>query len=51
MQIPEFIVRFSLHGLYFHIAFANPIPCRRGVALGKGDFDGLHACAPGLSFV
>lgn len=39
---PEFLRRFALPNVAFHVAMAYAIARSHGARLGKGDFDGLH---------
>lgn len=48
---PDFIHQFILPNFYFHIAMAYATARHNGVALSKGDFDGIHQYATGFSFV
>lgn len=42
---------FALPNLWFHLSMAYAIARSGGLAIGKADFDGLHAYSPGVSFV
>jgi len=46
----EFLHLYILPNFYFHFGMAYAIARSRGAAIGKGDFDGYHAYAPGFSF-
>lgn len=39
---PEFLRRFALPNVAFHVSMAYAIARAQGARLGKGDFDGLH---------
>ena len=41
---------YILPNFYFHFSMAYAIARSAGAAIGKGDFDGYHAYAPGFSF-
>jgi uncharacterized protein len=47
----DFVTRYALPNFFFHLSMAYAIARAAGVPLGKGDFDGWHAYAPGFSFV
>ncbi|WP_237155042.1 DUF1993 family protein [Oryzibacter oryziterrae] len=47
----DFIARYALPNFFFHLSMTYAIARAAGVPLGKGDFDGWHAYAPGFSFV
>jgi hypothetical protein len=46
----EYLNLYILPNFYFHFSMAYAIARSGGVAIGKGDFDGYHAYAPGFSF-
>ncbi|MDO8039081.1 DUF1993 family protein [Janthinobacterium sp. SUN137] len=46
----EFLHLYILPNFYFHFSMAYAIARSAGAAIGKGDFDGYHAYAPGFSF-
>lgn len=46
----EFLQLYILPNFYFHFSMAYAIARSGGADLGKGDFDGYHAYAPGFSF-
>ncbi|MGK5056177.1 DUF1993 family protein [Janthinobacterium sp. LB2P49] len=41
---------YILPNFYFHFSMAYAIARSGGATIGKGDFDGYHAYAPGFSF-
>lgn len=41
---------YILPNFYFHFSMAYAIARSHGAPIGKGDFDGYHAYAPGFSF-
>ena len=45
----DYIARFALPNLWFHLGMAYAILRARGVAIGKAEFDGLHAYPEGFS--
>ncbi|QQA43766.1 DUF1993 domain-containing protein [Pelagovum pacificum] len=47
----DYLQRFALPNLWFHLSMAFAILRIAHVPVGKGDFDGLHSYAPGFSFV
>ena len=47
----DYLVTFAIPNLWFHLATAHSILRAQGVAVGKADFDGLHAYPDGFSFV
>ena len=47
----DYLVTFAIPNLWFHLATAHSILRAKGVAVGKADFDGLHAYPDGFSFV
>lgn len=46
----EFIERFILPNLLFHMGMVYAIGKTQGVSLSKGDFDGFHHYPPGFCF-
>lgn len=46
----EYLNLYILPNFYFHFGMAYAIARSQGAAIGKGDFDGYHAYAPGFSF-
>lgn len=46
----EYLNLYILPNFYFHFSMAYAIARSAGAAIGKGDFDGYHAYAPGFSF-
>lgn len=46
----EYLNLYILPNFYFHFSMAYAIARNQGAAIGKGDFDGYHAYAPGFSF-
>ena len=42
---------FALPNLWFHLSMAFAIARQAGLPIGKADYDGWHAYAPGFSFV
>lgn len=46
----DYLRLFALPNLWFHLSMAYAIARREGLAIGKADFDGWHAYAPGFSF-
>lgn len=46
----EYLNLYILPNFYFHFSMAYAIARSGGAAIGKGDFDGYHAYAPGFSF-
>lgn len=46
----EFLHLYILPNFYFHFSMAYAIARSCGAPIGKGDFDGFHAYAPGFSF-
>lgn len=48
---PEFVYHYGLPNFYFHFCMVYAIARAQGVALSKGDFDGLHQYPEGFSFV
>ena len=46
----EFLQLYILPNFYFHFSMAYAIARSCGAPIGKGDFDGYHAYAPGFSF-
>nr|WP_315396393.1 DUF1993 family protein [uncultured Duganella sp.] len=46
----EYLNLYILPNFYFHFSMVYAIARSRGVAIGKGDFDGYHIYAPGFSF-
>ena len=46
----QFLLTFSLPNFFFHLGMVYSIARANGVALTKGDFDGLHQYPPGFSF-
>lgn len=46
----QYLNLYILPNFYFHFSMAYAIARSAGVAIGKGDFDGYHAYAPGFSF-
>ena len=46
----EYLNLYILPNFYFHFGMAYAIARSAGAAIGKGDFDGYHAYAPGFSF-
>ena len=45
-----FLHLYILPNFYFHFSMAYAIARSCGAPIGKGDFDGYHAYAPGFSF-
>lgn len=43
LPAPEFLLHYALPNFFFHVTTAYAILRSRGVAIGKADFDGLHA--------
>ncbi|MCX7291050.1 DUF1993 domain-containing protein [Janthinobacterium sp.] len=46
----EYLNLYIVPNFYFHFGMAYAIARSAGAAIGKGDFDGYHAYAPGFSF-
>ena len=46
----EYLNLYILPNFYFHLSMVYAIARSRGVAIGKGDFDGYHVYAPGFSW-
>ena len=46
----DYLQRFALPTLWFHLVMAYAILRLEGVPVGKADFDGLHAYPEGFSF-
>ncbi|MBU2881185.1 DUF1993 domain-containing protein [Psychrosphaera sp. B3R10] len=46
----DFVLKYILPNCYFHSSMAYAIARSHGVALSKGDFDGLHSYPVGFSF-
>ncbi|WP_425254137.1 DUF1993 family protein [Janthinobacterium sp. NFX145] len=46
----EYLNLYILPNFYFHFSMAYAIARSQGAVIGKGDFDGYHAYAPGFSF-
>lgn len=46
----EYLQLYIMPNFYFHFGMAYAIARSCGAAIGKGDFDGYHAYAPGFSF-
>lgn len=46
----QFLLTFALPNFFFHLGMVYSIARTNGVALTKGDFDGLHQYPPGFSF-
>ena len=46
----EYLNLYILPNFYFHLSMVYAIARSRGVAIGKGDFDGYHIYAPGFSW-
>lgn len=46
----EFLQSYILPNFYFHFSMAYAIARSCGAPIGKGDFDGYYAYAPGFSF-
>lgn len=46
----DYLTLFALPNLWFHLSMAFAILRANGMAVGKSDFDGWHAYAPGFSF-
>ena len=47
----DFVHRYIVPNVLFHMGMVYAIARREGVAMSKGDFDGLHCYPPGFSFV
>ncbi|SDE84407.1 DUF1993 family protein [Limimaricola pyoseonensis] len=47
----DYLARFALPNLWFHLAMAHAILRARGLPVGKADFDGLHGYPEGFSWV
>ncbi|MCU0912727.1 MAG: DUF1993 domain-containing protein [Rhodobacteraceae bacterium] len=46
----DYALRFALPNFFFHLTMGYATLRGAGLALGKADFDGLHAYAPGFRF-
>ncbi|GAA5179702.1 DUF1993 domain-containing protein [Niveibacterium umoris] len=46
----DYLLHYALPNFFFHLGMAYAILRAQGVPLGKPDFDGFHAYAPGFSF-
>lgn len=46
----DYALRFALPNFFFHLTTGYATLRGAGLALGKADFDGLHAYAPGFRF-
>lgn len=46
----EFLLHYGLPNFFFHLGMAYAILRAQGAPLGKPDFDGYHAYAPGFRF-
>ena len=46
----EYVARFALPNLWFHVSMAYAILRVNGVGIGKADFDGLHRYPEGFAF-
>lgn len=46
----DYLHLFALPNLWFHLAMAYAILRGQGLEIGKADFDGWHAYAPGFRF-
>jgi hypothetical protein len=42
----DYLHLFALPDLWFHLSIAHAIFRAEGLAIGKADFEGLHACSP-----
>ena len=47
---PDYLQRFALPNLWFHLAMAFAILRQEGLQIGKADFDGLHAYPQDFTF-
>lgn len=47
----QFIYRYIIPNFMFHMSMVYAIARAEGVALSKGDFDGIHSYPKGFSFV
>ena len=47
----DYLRLFALPNLWFHLSMAFAIARANDLPIGKADFDGWHAYAPGFSFV
>ncbi|WP_100658365.1 DUF1993 domain-containing protein [Alteromonas flava] len=50
MPAMEYLNLFALPNFYFHFSMVYAIARAEGIALTKGDFDGIHAYPTGFSF-
>ena len=50
LPAPQFIHQYIVPNVLFHMSMVYAVARREGVALSKGDFDGLHAYPEGFSF-
>ena len=46
----DYVARFALPNLWFHVSMAYAILRANGVEIGKADFDGLHRYPEGFAF-
>lgn len=46
----DFLLQYALPNFFFHLGMVYAILRAQGVAMGKPDFDGFHAYAPGFRF-
>lgn len=51
MSARDFVLSYAMPNFFFHLCMAYALMRQQGVPLGKPDFDGWHAYAPGFSFV
>lgn len=47
----EFMLRYIIPNVLFHVSMVYAIARQNGVVLSKADFDGLHEYPPGFSFL
>ncbi|EOV1092755.1 DUF1993 family protein [Vibrio fluvialis] len=47
----EFFHHYIVPNMLFHLSMVYAIARANGVALSKGDMDGLHRYSPGFSFL
>lgn len=50
MTCTDYLLRFGLPNLHFHLAMAYAILRAEGLEVGKADYDGVHAYPPGFRF-
>lgn len=47
----DYLRLFALPNMWFHLSMAFAMARQAGLPIGKADYDGWHAYAPGFSFV